>query len=341
MTYYTGKNHKTSCNSFKAFGCTVQQRAGEDAHVISLSPSVNDCPTTAAFLVCDGHACSTDPRCRWTDLICDGALSDSSYGVAVPPLTHLLAGELRRHVPIPTASNQTDRKPLDESVVQEATKGLETVCVQFDDLCSFRNPEGGACVAFIVVLDGKHVFVGHIGDCKVGLFDDEGGVLYQSQPHDGTHNGEIVRIVKTGGAWIYGRVNGVLLPSRSFGDVDLVADKESDENVQRWPLIPKTRLIIPVPTIHYEYLGGRPVEALLTSDGPIEPARYRNFSVLHQCLRGSVMGLASDEDRLESFVSCNRSIARSGTTDDCTSLFIGDLRGGACGGSSDTPDHRQ
>ena len=99
-----------------------------------------------------------------------------------------------------------------------------------EDFTSVANSAGdtsGSCAA-IAMICGQDMVLAHAGDCRI-VVRNCGETLVVTNDHRVDEPNEAKRILANGGVIIDGRLNGVLCPSRSFGDLDV---KEiANENV--------------------------------------------------------------------------------------------------------------
>jgi len=102
-------------------------------------------------------------------------------------------------------------------VLVEAFKAAEGEFIVEEALNKGDN-SGSCCV--VSVISGREVVVAHVGDCRAVIFCN-GSVIELTKDHRAVDAKELARITNAGGFVKNGRVNGVLAPSRSFGDHDI------------------------------------------------------------------------------------------------------------------------
>jgi len=83
----------------------------------------------------------------------------------------------------------------------------------------FPNSLSGAC-GVVALLFGSEIIVAHVGDCRA-ILQCGAMTLQLTKDHRGDDPEEFKRISAAGGRMWNGRVGGVLIPSRSFGDMDV------------------------------------------------------------------------------------------------------------------------
>jgi len=74
--------------------------------------------------------------------------------------------------------------------------------------------------AVVVVIRGRDMVIGHVGDCRVVLSQAGGGNLDLTKDHTFEHLGEKERVEAEGGKWTFSRLDGYLMVSRAFGDFE-------------------------------------------------------------------------------------------------------------------------
>lgn len=88
------------------------------------------------------------------------------------------------------------------------------------------NDTSGSCAA-IALIAGKDVLIAHAGDCRIVL-RSLGETVAVTKDHRADEPGEMSRITSSGGTVVSGRINGVLSPSRGFGDSDVKSQCPED-----------------------------------------------------------------------------------------------------------------
>lgn len=113
--------------------------------------------------------------------------------------------------------------PHFQSFSEDAEKVLyETYLECEDEFSEIAAPSGdtsGSCAA-TALINGLNVTVAHAGDCRV-VVRSEKKVTELTMDHRPSVPSEKARIKAAGGVIRGGRVQGVLAPSRSFGDLDV------------------------------------------------------------------------------------------------------------------------
>lgn len=149
-------------------------------------------PTMALFGVVDGHG---------------GAACAQFISQALPFAVQRLSGSL-------PLSGKDDMEAW-ASVLEHA---FESSARAWDELNSLK---AGAVAAFVLAdLETGRMIVAHVGDCKVVASSARGGCVELTRDHRCTDPEERHRIEQLGARVVGGRLHG-LLPSRSFGDVNV------------------------------------------------------------------------------------------------------------------------
>lgn len=91
---------------------------------------------------------------------------------------------------------------------------------QFRAHASKSGDVSGACAVSCLVL-GSNVTLAWLGDCACFLLDEKGRARRMTREHHADLDVERDRIASRGGEVIDGRLQGILEPTRSFGDLDI------------------------------------------------------------------------------------------------------------------------
>jgi serine/threonine protein phosphatase PrpC len=102
----------------------------------------------------------------------------------------------------------------------------------------------GACVTAAVVLGGRTLVVGNVGDARTVLLRPRAGgatgaaaAEILTEDHRAADAGERARILRAGGFVSFGRVMGVLEPSRTIGDLDEKSTERGRRSVIAVPAV--------------------------------------------------------------------------------------------------------
>jgi len=90
---------------------------------------------------------------------------------------------------------------------------------EFLEVAAQRGDTSGSC-AVVALINGLNVTVAHAGDCRA-VMKSNNKVIDLTADHRPSVPSEKARIKAAGGVIKGGRVQGVLAPSRSFGDLDV------------------------------------------------------------------------------------------------------------------------
>uniref|UniRef100_A0A6U4VMZ7 PPM-type phosphatase domain-containing protein n=2 Tax=Hemiselmis andersenii TaxID=464988 RepID=A0A6U4VMZ7_HEMAN len=84
-----------------------------------------------------------------------------------------------------------------------------------------QNPKhNSGSAAVVVVIRGRDMVVGHVGDCRVVLSRAGGDVVELTVDHTFENEREVERVKAAGGKWVSDRLDGILQVSRAFGDFE-------------------------------------------------------------------------------------------------------------------------
>ena len=110
------------------------------------------------------------------------------------------------------SKSYSDLKSVLADAFKEADEGFKE---------QYSKDTSGSC-AIVALTKKNQVTLAWVGDCRAVLFAD-GQVTQVSQDHRCTDPREYARIKANGGYMVDGRLAGSLIPSRSFGDQDVLA----------------------------------------------------------------------------------------------------------------------
>ena len=84
--------------------------------------------------------------------------------------------------------------------------------------------DSGAC-ACIVLFRGRDLWAANVGDCRAVVIRESGTTKQLTLDHRASVKSEKARVLKAGGSVKNGRVFGILMPSRTVGDLHLKPSK--------------------------------------------------------------------------------------------------------------------
>jgi serine/threonine protein phosphatase PrpC len=116
---------------------------------------------------------------------------------------------------------------LDAQMPAVVAKSFQEVEEDFTAVALAQGETSGSCAA-IAMISGQDIVLAHSGDCRI-VIRNCGETLVVTKDHRVDDPIESARILGNGGVIVDGRLNGVLCPSRSFGDLDVKS--LSKENV--------------------------------------------------------------------------------------------------------------
>ncbi|KAH9252982.1 hypothetical protein BASA81_009138 [Batrachochytrium salamandrivorans] len=157
-------------------------------------------PTMALFGVVDGHG---------------GVACAKFISQALPFAVQRLSGSLSSS----SLSGKYDTEGM-EAWASILERAFDSSARAWDELNCLK---AGAVAAFVLAdLETGRMIVAHVGDCKVVTSSSsaEGGCIELTRDHRCTDPEESQRIEQLGARVVGGRLHG-LLPSRSFGDVNV------------------------------------------------------------------------------------------------------------------------
>lgn len=119
--------------------------------------------------------------------------------------------------------------------------------------------DNSGCCALMAFVHQTDIVVGWIGDCRAVLYDgsEARALTVDHRPHE---EGEYTRITKLGGEITNNRINGVLAPSRCFGDRDIRL--KSNEGV-----LTSEPSIVTVTSLKSTFTSKRNAFVILATDG--------------------------------------------------------------------------
>lgn len=127
---------------------------------------------------------------------------------------------LYQSLPAKISSNERfDEFGKAQSVLTDTFKEVEE---DYFRVASATQDTSGAC-ALVCIAEGLNLTVAHCGDCRAILRTGEKSVQVLTKDHRPQDPEEKARIKSAGGFIKGGRVQGILAPSRGFGDFDVKA----------------------------------------------------------------------------------------------------------------------
>ena len=108
---------------------------------------------------------------------------------------------------------------LDPQAPAAVSKSFQEVEEEYTKVANANNDTSGSCAA-VALICGPDMLLAHAGDCRI-VVRDCGTTIVETKDHRADDPVEAARITSRGGVIIEGRLNGVLCPSRSFGDTDV------------------------------------------------------------------------------------------------------------------------
>jgi serine/threonine protein phosphatase PrpC len=203
---------KQLCDYWEIIECTTKGKrsAMEDSSAF-LCPFTSD--TSFLVSVFDGHVGNR----------CSNYLSQSLPNELQKSTRSTMSGILSKEV-ILEVFNNTDQKWL------ESVKG--------------KGIEDGS-TALCVVLDGPELVVANCGDSRA-LLCQGGQTLVLTRDHVPTDNEEKLRIIKTGGSVLGGRLQGKLGVSRAFGNYEFKESRylSSEPEINQLTLTPEVEFLV-------------------------------------------------------------------------------------------------
>eukprot|EP00949_MAST-11_sp_MAST-11-sp1_P001887 g1887.t1 len=206
-----------------------------------------------------------------------------------------------KHLPYFVAAEACDLKDegdlsgpeLWEETLRRAIAHLEK---RFTVVATKRGDTSGACLTCLIV-DGNDAICANVGDCRCVLRQG-GQTVAVTRDHTCRRSDERRRILDAGGSIIGGRLEGILEPCRTIGDLDV---KESAVE----------GVLIAEPEMFHERLLSFPAIFVLASDGVYDTCS--NLQVGEWCAAGRV------RDAARKIVT--QAVSR-GSEDDCTAVIV-------------------
>jgi serine/threonine protein phosphatase PrpC len=212
---------------------TIQQRSGEDIAFYKHMDKMD------YYVVCDGHGAP-------------GKLGEGHIAYAliygyntVLPLHEYIYSEMVK-------SNWD---------IGNAKHTISDTIQNFDRLCYKHQTFAGTCIAIILVINSRYIYVVHLGDSRACIWMDNGeeiNILYETVDH--TPDSEYDRISTLGYPIYDGRVNGDINISRALGDWRYKTN-QGGEYLNSSP-------VLAIPKVYsIDSYGCRNLKALICSDG--------------------------------------------------------------------------
>lgn len=125
------------------------------------------------------------------------------------------------------------------------------------------------CTCTAVLIDSERIILINLGDSRT-LLCDENKILFASKDHTPSDLDEMKRIYDAKGFVYWGRVCGILMLSRAFGDFDSKAYIDEKYN-------PIKGMISAVPDVKiFNIQEEKITDILMMSDAPFEANKYNN-----------------------------------------------------------------
>ena len=164
------------------------------------------------FVIDDLSATENAPPVSFTETVAYAAVFDGHGGERC---SDYLSKALHRKIIL--------NDKYDDFVKSSETALLESFKEAEDEFCEMaeRQSETSGSCAVACLVNGLDVFVAHCGDCRAVVRTSDKKVNELTIDHRPGLPSEKARIRAAGGTIRGGRVQGVLAPSRSFGDIDV------------------------------------------------------------------------------------------------------------------------
>lgn len=170
---------------------TIQQRSSED---IAFYRRLN---RMDYYVVCDGHGDK--------DNLKDGHVAHTIvYGYR-----NILPLHMELYV-------EFEKINFDVKLIPDV---IRRVFKSYDEEMFKQNCRGGSCFSSILVIDKTYAFVINSGDSRACVWNSD--KLIKSRDHDYDNPSERERVRNLGGVVIFGRLFGIIMTFRSFGDWNL------------------------------------------------------------------------------------------------------------------------
>jgi serine/threonine protein phosphatase PrpC len=143
--------------------------------------------------------------------------------------------------------------------------------VDFDMKLRINNEYGTTCTAVIIDDTRSIIYQINLGDSRSIIFNTD-TIISVTEDHDPTIKSEKSRIEAAGGVVYGGRIDGILMISRAFGDFDFKITDTIDYD-------PINGKVSAVPDIKIVSIK-RPMHIVLTSDAPFERNAFSNESLV-------------------------------------------------------------
>lgn len=153
----------------------------------------------------------------------------------------------------------------EQCVCEQITKAFISLDIE---MYNNKIEYGSTCTCLLIDKEREKIYQVNLGDSRSVIFvDDE--IISVTDDHQPDDHDEIIRILKAGGNISYGRVNGDLAVTRSFGDFDLKSNKEVIYD-------PVNGIISAIPDIKIIQIQDK-MMFMITSDAPFEDMNLARF----------------------------------------------------------------
>lgn len=193
---------------------------------------------------------------------------------------------------------------------EQIKKIIEEVFIQVDETIDKDTRSGATCT--VAFRNGNKLYVANVGDSRAIIFDSEGKVLLETPDHDGNNKSEQNRVKAAGGFVHYGRLEGHIAVTRSFGDFEYKhSGKKHDE------YDPRGKMSI-IPDVHVCEIDSGTL--LLATDGLWDGEYEKSINVVKM-----IQGLSTDLDlnqRCEAITKKGYENYHSWIKDDITVILV-------------------
>lgn len=160
---------------------------------------------------------------------------------------------------------------LDFNDHQLVAHSVRQIFVDFDIKLKINKEYGTTCTAIIIDENRRMIYQINLGDSRSIIFDAN-NIFSVTEDHDPKIPSERSRIEAAHGTIYAGRVNGMLMVSRAFGDFDFKTNSAMEYD----PINGKVSAVPDVKIISVE----SPINIILTSDAPYERNAFNDESLV-------------------------------------------------------------
>jgi protein phosphatase 1B len=186
--------------------------------------------------------------------------------------------------------------------------------IEFDrEMHDLGKIYGTTCTVVLIDDQRNKIYQVNLGDSRSIIFNNA-EIISATDDHDANLPREEDRINNAGGYVMFGRVNGMLMVARAFGDFELKTNKDEQYD-------PINGKVIAVPDIKITQIQ-KPMYILLTSDAPYERDVFSDESLIDLFRTKNAAVAVTEPNRLNIIARNMVNDIYPKTTDDTTIVLV-------------------